>query len=87
MSDKPMGMNKLDTLANIEGFDDAMDIQLTLNRIDMLCRMLTVQRLQTDPWGWERILDRINKLNDTYRVMTMFQEKRVRTNRDKPLKP
>jgi hypothetical protein len=61
--------------------------QLTLNRIDMLCRMLTVQRLQTDPWGWERILDRINKLNDTYRVMTMFQEKRVRTNRDKPLKP
>ena len=87
MSDKPMGMNKLDTLANIEGFDDAMDIQLTLNRIDMLCRMLTVQRLQTDPWGWERILDRINKLNDTYRVMTMFQEKRVRINRDKPLKP
>lgn len=61
--------------------------QLTLNRIDMLCRMLTVQRLQTDPWGWERILDRINTLNDTYRVMTMFQEKRVRTNRDKPLKP
>jgi len=57
--------------------------QLTLNRIDMLCRMLTVQRLQTDPWGWERILDRINKLNDTYRVMTML----VRTNRDNPLKP
>ena len=57
--------------------------QLTLDRIDMLCRMLTVQRLQTDPWGWERILDRINKLNDTYRVMTML----VRTNRDNPLKP